>query len=163
MKKYYKIIPYTLFILIGIYYIYKFFIFNPYYSISDFGLNYNEFRKDNNIPLLPSDWVIDSIGKYGIANFHSRSMEQIGHRIKYLNLLKSDLGAEMDEFYLGKDSIITSRYERNTGNKLLFIQFYLAPDGERQINNIEANNLLEKHNIDFRFNNSWSVSFENSK
>lgn len=160
MEKHRKIISYILFILIGAYFIYYYFIYNPYYSINDFGLNYNEFRQKNNIPLLPPDWILDTVGRYGIDNFHSPQMDKIGHQIKYINTLKSELGAEMDKFHLGNDSVIQSRFERNSGNKLIYFKPSSLPDSSELISNKKANELLEKKGIEFRFNDSWSINLK---
>ncbi len=160
MEKHRKIISYILFSLLGIYFIYDYFIYNPYYSINDFGLNYNEFRQKNNIPLLPPDWIPDTVGKYGIDNFHSPQMDKIGHQKKYINTLKSEIGAEMDKFYLGNDSVINSRFERNTGNKYIYFKPSNLSGSSEFISNKQANELLEKKGIEFRFDDSWSMNLK---
>lgn len=146
--------------IIGLVAIYVFFIYSPFYSIDKFGVQYNEFREQNNIPLLPSDWIIDTIGQYGISNFHSSNMNKMGHRIKYINTRKGKVGAESDRFYLTHDSIILSRYQRNKGAKLLYLRIWPSTEVDKLINHNEANELLKKYNIDFKFDKSWSVYAE---
>lgn len=139
----------------GAYAIYTSFFQQKKYRIEKFGLNYNEFRNKNNIPLLPSNWILDDKRKYGIDNFHSPNMEQLGHRIKYVNTLKSDVGAEMDKFYLTQDSILETRYERNTGHKFLYLH-NISTANNKLITNIEANLILKKYGINYVFNDSWN-------
>lgn len=149
-----KYIFISIILFLSLYLIYKEFIYVNKYTIDKFDLRYNEFRKKNNIPLLPSDWVLDDKNNYSINSFHSPNVEKLGHRVKYINLLKSDLGAEMDKFYLTQDSVLESRYERNTENKLLYI--YNSSSSETKLITCkEANELLKKYNINYNFDNSW--------
>ena len=149
-----KYIFISIILFLSLYLIYKEFIYINKYTIDNFDLKYNEFRKKNNIPLLPSDWILDDNNNYSINNFHSPNIEKLGHRVKYINLLKSDLGAEMDEFYLTQDSVLESRYERNTKNKLLYI--YNSSSSEAKLITCkEANELLKKYKINYNFDNSW--------
>lgn len=151
MNNFTKKITITFLIFGGIYLFYKDFFYKEKYSIEEFGLNYNGFRKQNNIPLLPSNWILDS----KLNNFHAPDMNQLGHRIKYINPLKSKLGAEMDKFYLTKDSILESRYERNTGNKLLYL-YTNSNFNENLISSEQANLILKKYKIQFTFNRTWT-------
>lgn len=144
-------------VFFALYILYTNFFVKEKFSIDEFGINYNEFRSKNNIPLLPVDWILDNKKKYGIDNFHSPNMQKLGHRIKYINLLKSDLGAETDKFYLTQDSIIESRYERKTGNKFLYLHNTSSATFSL-ITNDKANYLLEKYKIEFRFNKTWTSS-----
>lgn len=155
MRSSQKILGISLLLFFALYMLYNNIFLKEKYSIEKFGFNYNDFRKQNNIPLLPKDWVLDDKNKYGIDNFHASNMNKLGYRIKHINLLKGKLGAEMDKFYLTQDSVIESRYERETGNKFL----YLHNTSNATVNiitNEKANYLLEKYNIEFRFNKTWT-------
>ncbi|WP_394665915.1 hypothetical protein [uncultured Chryseobacterium sp.] len=156
-NKNYKYLIGTILVLLIAYNVYSTFFYKGKYSINKFGTNYNDFRKKNNIPLLPNNWILEtSPNKF--TNFHSPDMTVLGHRIKYINLLKSDIGAEMDKFYFTKDSILEARYERNTGNKFLYI--YTGSElKNKQITYEQANSILKKLNINFRFNSTWSSNF----
>lgn len=130
---------------------------NNQYNISEYLNKYdNTFRIKNNIPIIPQNWVLDDKGKYGIDNFHSPNMQQLGRRIKYINLLKDNLGAEMDHFYLTKDSVLVSRFEVKLNRKLLYI--YLESNlNYVLISRDSANDLLKKHKINFEFDSSWNI------
>lgn len=154
MNKYLKIISLSIFIIVIFLIFYKKNYYNKSYSINEFGLNYNEFRKQNNIPLLPSNWILDNKDRDKIRSFSSPNAEQLGHRVKFINLLKSNLGVEIDKFYLSKDSILESRYERNTNNKFIYLHNF-SSSTMTLITNKDANYLLQKYNIDFRFDNTW--------
>jgi len=158
LNKNYKKLIRILLALLLIYIVYNNFFYKEKYSIDKFGINYNDFRKKNNIPLLSNNWILETRSNK-FTNFHSHDTTVIGHRIKYINLLKSDLGAEMDEFYITNDSILEARYERNTENKFLYV--YTSSDLEKkQITYQQANSILERLNINFRFNNAWSSNLK---
>lgn len=153
-NKNYKNLIGIILVLFLTYNLYNTFFYKEDYSINEFGTNYNNFRKKNNIPLLPNNWILETRSNK-FTNFHSPDTTLLGHRVKYINLLKSNLGAEMDKFYFTKDSILEARYERNTGNKLLYI--YTGSElKEKQINYQQANSILKRLNINFRFNSTWS-------
>lgn len=133
------------------------------YTRSDFDVNYNNFRKENNIPILPNDWL--SRHPYALLEFYNPDSISNGHIIKYINLSKSSTGAEMDVFKLD-DCIIMSRFERNDKNKVLYkIESYdekssLFSSDRRVISSLEANQLLSKFKIDFVFDSSWDKNLK---
>ena len=76
MNKYLKIISLSIFIIVIFLIFYKKNYYNKSYSINEFGLNYNEFRKQNNIPLLPSNWILDNKDRDKIRSFSTPKAEQ---------------------------------------------------------------------------------------
>ena len=124
-------------------------------DIDKFGLEYNDFRTENNIPQLKSDWKTNDDN--ALFEYYD-NMSTNGHIKKLINISKS-VGSERDVFKV--DSILFySLYERNDGNKVI----YKIRDNELSkifqskknvISAKDANGILDQSNVRFRFNSSW--------
>ncbi|MEP0262313.1 hypothetical protein [Dokdonia sp.] len=130
------------------------------YNKDKFGINYNDFRIENNIPILDNSWL--SRNDKALFEYYSVDTLKYGHIKKYLNLNKSKVGSERDVFKL-EGTTILSLFERNDNNKVLYKienpnngSVNIFQSEKKVIDNKEANKLLKVSNVDFQFDESWN-------
>jgi len=132
---------------------------NNTYDQEKFGINWNNFRKEHNIPPLIDNWSYNNLN--ALLEYSNSDISSRGHIKKYINLSKSATGSERDVFKVN-NYIIVSLYERNDKNRVL----YKIDNPKNEIINIfqvekevidsdEANKLLREVGVSFQFNQSW--------